>query len=97
VVRTPGLAPKSNAHCERLIGSVRRECLDHVLILGEDHLQGILEQYRDYYNASRPHQGIEQRRPDGFDRPARAPRIAPGSVISRPVLGGLHHDYRTAA
>ena len=41
--------PKANAHCERMIGSVRRECLDHVLVLGEDHLQRILEQYRDYY------------------------------------------------
>ena len=98
VVRTPVMAPKANAHCERLIGSVRRECLDHVLVVGGDHLQRVLEQYRDYYNACRPHQGLGQRRPDAFDRPARAPqRVAPLHLVSRPVLGGLHHDYRTAA
>ncbi len=98
VIRTPVLAPKANSYCERLIGSVRRECLDHVLVLGEDHLQRMLDRYRDYYNAHRPHQGIAQRRPDVFDRPARAPQpAAPHRVISRPVLGGLHHDYRLAA
>ncbi len=98
VVRTPVMAPKANTHCERLIGSVRRECLDHLLVFGEDHLRRVLEQYRDYYNSCRPHQGIEQRRPDTFDRPAHAPgRVAPRHVISCAVLGGLHHDYRTAA
>jgi putative transposase len=89
VVRTPVMAPKSNAHCERLIGSVRRECLDHVLILGED-LQRVLDEYRDYYNARRPHQGIGQRRPDTFDRPARSPQVvAPRHVMSRPILGTI--------
>ena len=98
VIRTPVMAPKANAHCERLIGSVRRECLDHLLVLGEDHLQRVLDEYRDYYNACTPHQGIGQRRPDTFDRPARAPQpAAPQHLISSLVLGGLHHDYRTAA
>jgi len=98
VIRTPVMAPKANAHRERLIGSVRRECVDHLLVFGEDHLRRVLEQYRDYYNTCRPHQGIGQRSPDTFDRPARAPqRVAPQQVIACPVLGGLHHDYRTAA
>jgi transposase InsO family protein len=86
-----------NAHCERLIGSVRRECLDHLLVLGEDHLQRVLDEYRDYYNARRPHQGIDQRRPNAFDRSARAPQpIAGRRVIAHSVLGGLHHDYSPA-
>jgi transposase InsO family protein len=98
VIRTPAMAPKANSHCERLIGSVRRECLDHVLVLGENHLQRVLGQYRDYYNACRPHQGIDQRRPQSFEHPARARRrLAPQPVTSRPILGGLHHDYQTAA
>jgi transposase InsO family protein len=98
VIRTPVMAPKANSHCERLIGSVRRECLDHVLVLGADHLRRVLNEYRDYYNTCRPHQGIGQRRPDTFDRPARAPEpVVPHGAISRPVLGGLHHDYRSAA
>jgi len=98
VIRTPVMAPKANAHCERLIGSVRRECLDHLLVFGEGHLQRVLDQYRAYYNTCRPHQGIGQRRPDTFDRPARAPDlVVRHDVISRPVLGGLHHDYRSAA
>jgi len=84
--------------CERLIGSVRRECLAHFLVLGEDHLQPVLDPYREYESARRPHHGIAQRRTDDFDRPARAPQPAlPHLVISRPVLGGLHHDYRLAA
>ena len=98
VIRTPVMAPKANAHCERLIGSVRRECLDHLLVFGERHLQLVLDQYRAYYNSCRPHQGIGQRRPNTFDRPARAPDlVVRHDVISRPVLGGLHHDYRSAA
>ena len=82
VIRTPVMAPKANSHCERLIGSVRRECLDHVLVLGADHLQRVLGQYRDYYNACRPHQGIDQRRPQAFERPARARRRLAGGSAS---------------
>jgi len=98
VIRTPVMAPKANAHCERLIGSVRRECLDHLLVFGEGHLQHVLDQYRDYYNTCRPTKAIGQHRPDTFDRPAHTPEpVVPHGVISRPVLGGLHHDYRSAA
>jgi hypothetical protein len=81
--------------CERFLGSVRRECLDHVIILGEDHLRGVLEQYVSYLNTSRPHQGIRQSIPAGDHR--GRPINATGKIVARPILGGLHHEYRRAA
>ena len=80
--------------CERFLGSVRRECIDHVLILSEEHLLRVLREYVIYHNESRPHQGIGQRVPA---RPADEKISGHGSVIAHPVLGGLHHDYRRAA
>lgn len=98
VVRTPVLAPKAAAYVERFIGSLRRECLDHVLLLGEGHLQRVLAEYRSYFSRARPHQGIEQRCPAAFSSPALPPHFVPGAVVEgRPMLGGLHHDYRLAA
>src|SRR5918997_4778 len=64
VLRTPIKAPRANAICERLLGSVRRECLDHVLVLGEAHLRRILTEYVGYFNRARPHQGINQQVPE---------------------------------
>jgi putative transposase len=82
----------------RFIGSLRREWLDHVLLLGEDHLQRVLAEYRSYFNGARPHQGIEQRRPAAVSSPALSPASVPGTAVeARRVLGGLHHDYRIAA
>jgi putative transposase len=96
VLKTPVRAPKANAVCERFIGSVRRECLDHVIILSERHLRRLVREYVDYFNHVRPHQGIG-RIPD----PLNADRINESRtdqpVIAVPVLGGLHHDYRRAA
>ena len=98
VTRTPVLAPKAAAHVERFIGSLRRECLDHVLLLGEVHLQRVLTVYRSYFNGARPHQGIGQRRPAAFSAPALSPGFEPGAAVEAHwVLGGLHHDYRLAA
>jgi transposase InsO family protein len=98
VIRTPILAPKANAFVERCIGSLRRECLDHALLLNQGHLQRVLDEYRSYFNASRPHQGIDQRRPASFSSPAFAPASISGTPLAAlPVLGGLHHDYRLAA
>jgi transposase InsO family protein len=98
VIRTPILAPKANGHVERLIGTLRRECTDHVLIWGEAHLQRVLDEYRRFYNEARPHQGIAQRRPGAFSVSARSTKPAAGaSVVSRAVLGGLHHEYRLAS
>ncbi len=94
ILRTPIQAPKANAICERFLGSVRRECLDHIVILSERHLLHVLREYSDYINESRPHQGIGQRVPAG---PANDNAVAKGRVIARSVLGGLHYDYRRAA
>ena len=76
----------------RFIGSVRRECLDHILILNERHLKRIIGEYVDYFNHARPHQGIGQRIPDPLAD--NAFRVGDGQIFRRPVLGGLHHDYR---
>jgi transposase InsO family protein len=77
---------------ERFVGSLRREALDHVLLVSGDHLGEVASQYVRYFNHARPHQGIRQRIPDG---PANDNRD--GKIIAFPVLGGLHHDYRRAA
>ena len=89
-------APRQNATCERFLGSVRRECLDHLLVLSEAHVRHSLQEYVAYYNTARPHQGLRQRVPDA---PAGcAPRAMPaGTVRAVPILGGLHHAYEPAA
>ncbi len=91
VLKTPYRAPKANAICERFLGSLRRECLDHFLILSERHLYRLVKEYKEYFNHARPHQGIEQHIPCQPERP-EAPPLG-GKVASRPVLSGLHHDY----
>ncbi len=96
VLRTPYRTPRANAVCERFLGSVRRECLDHFLILQEKHLHRLLKTYVVYYNQARPHQGIRQRIPDPPTLSAPPPH-QPNQVISIPVLGGLHHNYQRAA
>jgi putative transposase len=96
ILKTPVHAPKANAICERFLGSVRRECLDHFLILSERHLQRILTTYVTYFNQMRPHQGIEQQIPDFMGQVMPVP--SPGQpVASVPVLGGLHHAYSRVA
>jgi transposase InsO family protein len=95
-LRTAYRAPRQNATCERFLGSVRRECLDHILVLGETHLRRVLREYVAYFNQDRPHQGIRQRIPgDAAVPPVQAGGV--GNVRALPVLGGLHHAYRRAA
>jgi putative transposase len=96
VLKTPYHAPRANAICERFLGSVRRECLDHLLILHEKQLQRVLGAYVQYFNRARPHQGIKQPIPEPNDGIV-PPRQNGGKIISCPVLGGLHHDYRRSA
>jgi len=96
ILKTPFHAPKANAICERFLGSVRRECLDHFLILSESHLQHILQEYVAYFNQERPHQGIAQQLPAPREHVSNpVPRSA--SVQSRSFLGGLHHAYQRVA
>lgn len=97
VLRTPVRAPKANAICERFIGSVRRECLDHMVILSERHLHRVVGEYVAYFNHSRPHQGIGQRIPDPPDDTGCEEQEGVTRVIGHPVLGGLHHGYRRVA
>jgi transposase InsO family protein len=96
VLRTAYRAPLMNALCERFLGSVRRECLDHLLILSETHLCRCLRAYVSYFNEQRPHQGIAQQLPVPGP-PAQAEPRRTGRVEAVPVLGGLHHAYRRVA
>jgi putative transposase len=96
VLRTPFMAPRANAICERLLGSVRRECLDHIIILSEAHLWRVLSEYVTYFNRARPHQGIHQQLPEHADSFEPATHEV-GRVSAFPVLNGLHHDYRRVA
>jgi hypothetical protein len=95
VIRTPIAAPRANAVCERVLGTLRRECLDRVIVFNVRHLEGVLAEYLDHYNGHRPHRGIKLEIPHGasvvngshgFDRIERIDR-----------LGGIIHDYRHAA
>ena len=89
-IRDHPIAPRSpwqNACVERLIGSIRRECLDHMIVFGEAHLRRILRGYAAYYNVSRTHRSLNK------DAPLHRAIECLGAVISRPVLGGLHHQY----
>ncbi|MFC1960955.1 integrase core domain-containing protein, partial [Chloroflexota bacterium] len=95
VIPTPIAAPKANAHCERFIGTLRRDCLDHMIIMNDRQLSRIVKEYATYYNECRPHQGIGQRIPSALVQSEN--RDIDSSIISLPVLGGLHHDYRRRA
>ena len=89
------IAPRSpwqNPYAERVIGSIRRECLDHIIVLSEDHLHRILTDYFDYYHNARAHLSLERNSP--VPRTVEAPV---GKVVSKAYLGGLHHLYRRAA
>jgi putative transposase len=92
-VITAPRAPFQNPYAERVIGSIRRESLDHLIIIGEDHLRRALRDYIAYYHNSRPHQALERNSPI----PLAVEGPAKGKVISIPQVGGLHHRYRRAA
>jgi putative transposase len=97
IVRTAVRAPRMNAICERLVGTLRRELLDRVLILGEAHLRTVLAEYQAHYNMARPHQGIAQRIPDGGRFAVAALDLDRERIHRKPVLGGLINEYSRAA
>jgi putative transposase len=94
IVKTPVRAPKANAIAERLVRSVRSECLDWLLILNPRHLEGVLRVYVDHYNRERPHRALELRPPERDERRERSPV---GEICRRDRLGGLIHEYHRAA
>jgi transposase InsO family protein len=90
-VRTPVRAPRANAIAERVVKSIRVECLDHMIVINERHLHALLAEYISYYNVDRPHRSLSLQSPL-----PRSP-TRDGTVVRRPVLGGLHHVYARAA
>ena len=92
-VITAPRSPWQNAYVERVIGSIRRECLDHIVIFNERHLRRVLSSYVDYYQRTRTHLSLDKDRPDA--RPIQPPNS--GKVIAIPQVGGLHHRYERLA
>jgi transposase InsO family protein len=86
-------APWQNPFAERVIGSIRRECLDHVIVTNERHLRRLLRSYLAYYNATRPHQSLHNQSPHPREMRTSADR----RVVAIPQVGGLHHRYQRAA
>jgi transposase InsO family protein len=98
VITTPVHSPQANSHCERLIGTLRRECLDWIIPLSERHLRRVLRSWMSHYNRGRPHSslgpGVPDSRLKGLPvKPCgqRLPRDH--RVVTTPILGGLHHEY----
>lgn len=93
VIRTPIRSPKANAHAERFVRTARHECLDHVLIFGDHHLERILREYVSRYNKERPHRGLS------LETPERKPTSnrADGEVVRVARLGGLINEYHRIA
>jgi putative transposase len=97
VIRTPIQAPNANAIAERWVGTVRRECLDHLLITGRRHLLRVLHGYVQHYNRHRPHRSLDLSAPERSERQAKAGPPAAKQIHRRDVLGGLIHEYERAA
>ncbi len=90
IIRTPVRAPRANAIAERWIGTLRRECLDHLLITGPRHLAVVLREYLEHYNTHRPHRSLHQRPPAGRTPLPTGATVRP---LRRDRLGGLVHEY----
>jgi transposase InsO family protein len=92
-VATAYCSPCQNRYVERVIGSIRRECLDHMILFSENHLRYILDEYVEYYNHARTHRSLDGNSP--VPREVEPPEN--GRVVATAYLGGLHHRYRRAA
>jgi transposase InsO family protein len=99
ILRSAVQAPRMNATCERLVGTLRRELLDRVMILGEQHLHAVLTEYQLHYNTARPHQGIAQHLPchEGGVPRATVTDINTQQIRRKSVLNGLINEYMHAA
>ena len=100
VLRTPVRSPKANAYCERLVGTVRRECLDFMIPLNERHLGMTLRSWITHYNKGRPHSSLGPEVPENFSGGALSRPKIHGHKLPRDceiramnILGGLHHEY----
>lgn len=98
VLKSPAHAPTANAFCERLIGTIRRECLDYVIPLSESHLKRTLREWVNHYNTGRPHQSLGPGIPDHAEQTVPAiddDKSLPANrrLITKSILGGLHHEY----
>jgi putative transposase len=98
VLKTPVRCPQANAFCERLIGTIRRECLDWLIVLNERHLRFVLREWVVHYNRGRPHtrlgRGIPDAPPETFARASGHHIVAGHRVTAAPILAVLHHEYR---
>jgi putative transposase len=95
IVKTPIRAPKANAFAERWVRTARRECLDHLLILGRHHLERVLREFARHYNAERPHRGLQLACPS--PRPSSGSVSSSGAILRRDRLGGVIHEYHREA
>jgi putative transposase len=92
-VKTAPRSPWQNPYVERLIGTLRRECLDHVVVLNEPHLRHLLRDYLLYYHSARTHLSLAKDAPE----PRRVERLDEGQIVETPMAGGLHHRYSRLA
>ena len=98
ILASPPRTPRANAICERIIGTLRWELLDRVLIVNEDHLRRALTEYLQHYNAARPHRSLGQLTPAQAEtQPPQTINLAEHRIHRRRVLGGLTHEYYVAA
>lgn len=97
VIKSAPQTPRMNAHCERIIGSIRHEVLDHILITGEAHARQVLGAYQVHYNKHRPHQARNQLPPEAQEHPAAMHDLDTRRLLRNRILGGLINEYSYAA
>jgi putative transposase len=95
IIRTPIRAPSANAYAERWVGTLRRECLDRILIINRRHLEHVLRLYTAHYNRHRPHRSLSLNPPD--EQPAAPVRLPARRIHKHELLGGLVNEYKAAA
>lgn len=97
IIKSPVQAPRANAICERLVGTLRREVLDRLLVLNQAHPVKVLDEYWSHYNRHRPHQSREQRPPDVQANPPPIPGLTDHPIRRTPILSGLISEYQHVA